>query len=69
MKIKVRVHPNSSKEKIIKINEKELEIWINKQAKNDKVNINLIKLLKNYFKKEVKLIFGFKSRNKIFEIK
>ena len=30
MKIKLKVHSNSSQEKIKKINEKEYEIWINK---------------------------------------
>lgn len=68
MKIKARIHPNSSKEKIIKINKKEFEIWIREPAKNNKANISLIKSLKKYFKKEVKLIYGFSSKNKIFEI-
>ncbi|HUW43781.1 MAG TPA: DUF167 domain-containing protein [Bacillota bacterium] len=68
MKIKVKTHPNSSKKKIIRINEKEFEIWINESAKNNEANIALIKLLTKYFKKEIKLISGVKSRNKIFEV-
>jgi len=68
MRIKVKTHPNSSKEKMIKINEKEFEIWVNEPAKNNKANIKVIKLLKKYLNREVKLISGFSSRNKIFEI-
>ena len=68
MKIKIKVHPSSSKEKIIKINEEEFEIWIKEPAKKNKANIILIKLLKKYFKKDVRLISGFKSKNKIAEV-
>ena len=68
MRIKVKVHPNSSKEKIVKINEEELGVWVKEKPIDNKANEKLIKVLKNYFKRQVKLISGLKSRNKTFEI-
>ena len=68
MKIKIKVHPNSSQEKIKDLSNKELEIWIKKKPVNNKANARLIKLLKDYFKKEVKIVSGLSSKNKIAEI-
>lgn len=68
MKIKIKIHPNSSKEEIKQINKNELEIWIKEKPINNKANLKLIKLLKNYFKKSVKIKSGLKSRNKIIEL-
>ncbi|MFA5953209.1 MAG: DUF167 family protein [Candidatus Pacearchaeota archaeon] len=67
MKIKIKVHANSSQEKIVKINEEEFEVWIKQKPIDGKANIFLEKLLKNYFKKSVKLIKGITSQIKIFE--
>lgn len=68
MKIKIKVHPNSSKEEIKKIDEGNYEIWIREKAENNKANIAVAKLLKKYFKKEAKIKSGFTSKNKIIEI-
>ena len=68
MIIKIRLHPNSSKEEIKKINENNFEVWIKAKPVNNKANIELINLLKKYFKKEVKIKSGLSSRNKIIEI-
>ncbi len=35
---------------------------------DDKANIKLVKMMKKYFKKNVKLKSGFTSRNKILEV-
>ncbi len=70
-KIRVKLHANSSKEEI---EEKEndvmplYEIWIKEKPVDNKANKRLIKLLKNYFKKDIKIVSGFKSRNKIIKI-
>ncbi|MBI2043662.1 DUF167 domain-containing protein [Candidatus Pacearchaeota archaeon] len=69
MKIKVKVHANSSQEKINKINDKSYEVWIREKPIEGKANAYLIKMLKKYFKEEVKLISGHMGKNKIFEIK
>ena len=67
MQIKIKVHVNSSKEEIKKVGDI-YEIWVREKPIQNKVNIKLIKMLKKYFKKEVKIKFGFTSRNKIIEL-
>ena len=69
MKISVKVHPNSSQEKIWKVNEKVYEVWINEKPLEGKANASLQKLLKKYFKREVEIISGLNGRNKIVEVK
>lgn len=68
MKIKIKIHPNSSQEKLEKINEKEFEIWIKEKPLENKANLKLIGILKRYFKKPVEIKSGFTSRNKIVEV-
>ena len=69
MKIKIKLHPDSSKEEIKRNDENNYEIWIKEKPVNNKANNALIKLLKKYFGKEIKIVSGFKSRNKMIEIK
>ncbi len=68
MNLKIKLHPNSSQEKIVKINDFEYEVWIKEKPNDGKANLELIKLLKKYFKKEVKIKSGFSSRIKIIEL-
>lgn len=68
MIIKTKVHANSSQEKIKKINSSEYEIWIKEKPIENKANVSIIKLLKKYFKKNIKIIRGLTSRNKIIEV-
>lgn len=68
MTIKIKLHPNSSQEKIMKLNDKNYEVWIKEKPLENKANIKLIKLLKKHFKKDVKIKSGFKERNKIVKI-
>jgi len=69
MIIEIKVHPNSKKEKLKKLNENSYEIWIKQKPEDNKANIALIKTLKKYFKKEVKIKTGFNSRTKRIEIR
>jgi len=69
MKIKLKVHSNSSQEKIEKISPELYEIWINVKPIDGKANSYIEKLLKKYFKKEVKITSGLTSKKKIIEIK
>lgn len=69
MKIKIKLHPNSSQEKIQKIGNSNYEIWIKEKPLENKANIGLMKLLKRHFKKEVKIKSGLTSKNKIVEVK
>lgn len=69
MRIKIKLHPNSSQEKIVKLNDKEYEVWIKEKPVDGKANEKLIKILKKNFKKDIKIISGFSSRIKILEVK
>lgn len=67
MKLKIKVKPNSGKQEIIKQDDFYL-IKLKSSAQDNKANLELVKVLKKYFKKEVKIKSGFTSRNKIIEI-
>ncbi|MCA9487818.1 MAG: DUF167 domain-containing protein [Nanoarchaeota archaeon] len=65
--MKIKVHANSSQEKLTKINEEEYEIWIKEKPIEGKANYYLEKFLKREFGKPVKIVKGFKSKIKVFE--
>ncbi len=65
--MKVKLHPNSSQEKIVDRGES-YEIWIKEKAVDGKANEALLRFLKKHFKKRFKIRAGFTSRNKIVEI-
>jgi len=72
MIIEIKVKPGSGKQEIKRISDKEYLIWLKKPAENNKANLELIKLLKKYFSnkygiKNIKIIKGLKSKNKIVE--
>jgi len=69
MKIKVKLHPNSSQEKISQIDEKDYEVWIKEKPIDNKANASLIKILKKHFRKNIEIKSGFKGRNKVVELK
>ena len=68
MLISVRLHPNSSQEKILKRDEGFYEAWLKEKAVDNKANIALMKLLKRHFGKPIKIKTGLTSRNKIIEV-
>ena len=68
MNLKIKLHPNSSQEKIKMLKENEYEIWIKEKPVDNKANTKLINLLKKHFKKDVKIKSGLKGRNKIVEM-
>ena len=61
--INVRVHANSSKEEVRKT-DRGYEVWLKQKPINGKANLKLLKVLKTYFKKTIKIIGGFNNRNK-----
>ncbi len=67
MKIKVKVHPNSSKEDIRETNEF-IEVWLREKPVDSRANFKLLELLKDYFKKPVRIKSGLTSRIKIVEV-
>jgi len=67
MKIKIKVKPNS-KEQSIEKQEDYYSVKLKKPAQDGKANIELMKLLKKHFKKDVKIKSGLNSRNKVVEL-
>ena len=67
MKFKLKVHANSSREKLVKLSEAEFEVWTTEKPIDGRANKYLEKFLKKEFGRPVKIISGFKSANKIFE--
>jgi len=72
MLIKVKVFPCSKKEEIIKKTEDSFEVKVKAKPIGGLANKAVINVLSLYFKtpaSKVKLVKGFKKRNKIFDIK
>jgi len=72
MLIKVKVFPNSKKEEIVKKAEDNFEVKVRAKPIRGEANKRIIKVLASYFgisESKIKLIKGFKQRNKIFETK
>jgi uncharacterized protein len=73
MLIKVKVSPGCKKDEIVKKKkDDEFEVRVKEKAEKGRANRAVIKVLADYFKIDelkIKLIKGFKERNKIFEIK
>ncbi len=71
MLVKVKVFPNSKKEEIIKKKEDSFEVKIKQKPIQGQANqavINVLSLYFNFPEKRIKLVKGFRQRNKIFEI-
>ena len=69
MKFKIKIHANSSQEKIVKLNngDKGYEVWIKEKPVDGKANVVLLKLLKKEFGCNFKIKSGFTSRKKVVE--
>jgi uncharacterized protein (TIGR00251 family) len=68
MKIRIHLHPASSQEKIVKLNEYKYEIWIREKPIDGKANHRLCKFLKKELGFKCKVIHGFKSKEKILDV-
>jgi len=67
MEIKVKVKTHSGKQDVVK--EKDYYIvYLKSQPEKGKANLELLKILKKYFKKEVRIKKGFTSKEKIVEL-
>ena len=67
MIINVKVKPHSGKQEIIK-NSNGYVVYLKSAPEDGKANMELVKLLKKHFKKEIKIKSGKTSKNKIVEI-
>ena len=77
MLIKVKVKPNSSESRIEKIPSELFSkegyeglyyVKVKESPQGGKANLELLKLLKKHFNKEVKIKSGYISRDKIVEV-
>jgi len=71
MLIKVKVFPNSKSDKIIKKSDDKFEVMIREKPKRGLANKEVLRIISSYFnipESKIRLIKGFKERNKIFEV-
>ncbi|MCM8779226.1 MAG: DUF167 family protein [Candidatus Omnitrophica bacterium] len=71
MKISVIVKTNSKKEKVEKIDEKTLRVYVKEPAKENRANKAVIELLSDYFqipKAKISIVAGIKAKYKLIEI-
>jgi uncharacterized protein YggU (UPF0235/DUF167 family) len=71
MLIKVKVFPGSKKEGIVKKRSDSFDVKVREKPVRGEATRAVINVLSNFFdipENKVKLIKGFKKRNKIFEI-
>lgn len=71
MLIKVKVFPNSKKEEICKKTEDSFEIKVKEKPKRGEANKAVISLLSSFLKipkEKIRIIKGFKQRNKILKV-
>ena len=69
MRIEVFVKPKSGKQKVEKITEFKYRAYLKKEAEDNKANVELLKLLKKYFGREVRILKGARVRSKIIEVR
>jgi len=69
MRIEVFVKPKSGKQKVEKVSDYKYRVFLKKEAEDNKANIELLKLLKKYFGKEVRILKGMRIRSKIIEVR
>ncbi len=67
MIIYVRVKPSSGKQEIIRDGDSYI-VYLKSRPEDNKANVELLKLLHNYFKSGVRIKSGLTSRNKIIEV-
>jgi uncharacterized protein YggU (UPF0235/DUF167 family) len=68
MKINLKVHSNSSQEKVKKLEDKNYEIWIKEKPIDGKANVFVEKFLKKELGFKCKIVSGFSSKLKVVEI-
>jgi uncharacterized protein YggU (UPF0235/DUF167 family) len=69
--IKVKVHPESKKEKIEKISDDKFEVWVTEKAERNQVNKKLCDMISHYFNNPdggVKILNGHHHRIKLLKV-
>ena len=71
MKITVKAKPLAYEEKVKKVGQNSFEVWVKEPPVKGLANMEIANALDKYFDvshNEVRLVSGFSSKNKIFEI-
>ncbi len=71
MRIKVRVSPNSTEARVVKIGEVDYEVKVDEKPEGGRANKRLVEILSKHFrvpKSKIFIVSGTKSRDKIVEI-
>ena len=71
MLIKVKVHPNSSRDEIIRRSSDSFEVFVRAKPIEGKANESVARLISDYLntsRQSLRLIRGSNSRNKIFQV-
>lgn len=71
MLIRVKAFPGANKEEIVKKSENSFEVWVKEKPIKGQANRAIIRILSDYLKIDqlrIRLIKGFRQRNKVFEI-
>jgi uncharacterized protein (TIGR00251 family) len=67
MRMNIRVVANSKRDSIVE-RDCVLVVYVKEQAKDNRANLAVIKLLSKHFDKSVRIVSGFRSRRKVVEI-
>lgn len=70
MKIYVKVHPKSKQEKIKRIDESHLEVWVRQAPDKGQANQAVVEAVADFLgvsKSSVRVVSGATSRNKVLE--
>ena len=71
MLIVVKAHPDSGEDLVEKIGENRFVVSVKEPPVQGRANLAIIRLLAKYFKvspSKIRLVKGFRERNKVFEI-
>ena len=66
MKISIKVKPKSGRSEIVEEDGKYIA-FLKSEPEKGKANLELVKLAKKHFKKDVRIVSGFTSKNKVIE--
>ncbi|PIO00281.1 hypothetical protein COT72_01080 [archaeon CG10_big_fil_rev_8_21_14_0_10_43_11] len=64
MIFEVRVKPGKKEVRVQSVDERTLEVWLTKQAQKGRANEELVRVLRDFFKKPVSIVSGFTSHKK-----
>ncbi len=58
---KIKLYPKSKKQKIVKISDKKIEIWVKSKAEQNRANLEMIEILSDFLnieKAKIRIISG-----------